>query len=138
MFDRSKEIYTPEGDFIRTLPAGTRFQKADTDLMGLIPSDPMRVETVRNMYDWYVKEDFGQYSIVNRLNEALKNGTGCPSPTGKPWCIGTVQSILQNEHYIGNTVFNKRSMGKFFKLTKDEEGVKAKRLPKNHPPQFKR
>lgn len=131
LFDRSKEIYTPEGDLIRTLPAGTRFQKADTDLMGLIPSEPMRVETIQHMYGWYVKEEFGQYSIVNRLNEALVNGTGCPSPTGKPWCIGTVQSILQNEHYIGNTVFNKRSMGKFFKLAKTEEGVKAERLPRN-------
>ena len=131
MYDRSKEIYTPNGNLVRTLPTGTKFQKANTDLMGLIPSEPLRVETIQKMFFWYVKDNLGQFTIVNRLNEAMLNGTGCPSPTGKAWCIGTVQSMLQNEHYIGNTVFNKRSMGKFFKLIKSDEGVAPERLPKN-------
>ena len=138
MSDRSKEVYGPEGELLRTLPPGTRFQKADTDLMALVPSAPERVETVQRIFRWYVKENLGQYAIMNRLNEALANGTGCASPTGKPWCIGTVQSILQNGHYAGSTVFNKRSMGKFFKLAADGEGVRAKRLPKHLPTTIRR
>ncbi|TET34875.1 MAG: recombinase family protein [Planctomycetota bacterium] len=133
LHDRSKEVYDIDGKLLRVLPAGTRFQKADTDLIGLIPSLPERVETIRKMFRLYVDENLGQYAIVNRLNKALKNNIGCASPTGKPWSIGTVQQILQNEHYIGNTVFNKRSMGKFFRLTVEGDGVKTERLPKHMP-----
>jgi DNA invertase Pin-like site-specific DNA recombinase len=136
--DRSKEVYSPDGELLRTLPPGTKFQKADTDLMALVPSAPERVELVRQVFRWYVKENLGQRSIVNRLNEALKNGTGLSSPTGKPWCIGTIQQMLQNEHYAGNTVFNKRSMGKFFKLTAEDDGLQAERLPKVLPTTIRR
>ena len=130
MPDRSKEVYTPEGELLRTLPPGTRFQKADTDLMALVPSVPERVEVVRNIFRWYAEENLGQLAIVNRLNEAYANGTGMASPTGGYWCIGTLQPMLQNEHYAGNTVFNKRSFGKFFRLASTEEGVHAEKLPK--------
>ncbi|HHN45933.1 MAG TPA: hypothetical protein ENN09_00700, partial [Planctomycetes bacterium] len=138
MPDRSKEVYGPDWELLRTLPPGTKFQKADTDLMALVPSVPERVELVQQVYRWYVEENFGQRAIVNRLNEALQNGTGLPSPTGQPWCIGTVQQILQNEHYAGNTVFNKRSMGKFFKLTAENDGLQAERLPKVLPTTIRR
>jgi len=131
MADRSKEVYDTDGKLLRTLPAGTKFRKAGTDLMGLVPSLPERVDAIRRIFRWYVDENLGLFAIVNRLNEDLKNGTGIASATGKPWCMGSVQQILQNEHYAGNTVFNKRSMGKFFKLVSDENGIQLKRLPKH-------
>jgi DNA invertase Pin-like site-specific DNA recombinase len=130
MTDRSKEVYDLDGKLQRVLPAGTRFRKADTDLMGLIPSSPDRVETIRKIFRWYVDDNCGQFVIVNRLNREFRNGIGCPSPTGIPWSIGTIQAILQNEHYIGSTVFNKRSEGKFFKLSADGDEVKPERLAK--------
>ena len=138
MPDRSKEVYNPDGELLRTLPQGTRFQKANTDLMALIPSAPERVEVIRQMFRWYAEENLGQYSIVNRLNEAHRNGTGMASPTGGYWCIGTIQPMLQNEHYAGNTVFNKRSLGKFFRLAAAEEGVQAEKLPKFMPTTIRR
>ena len=138
MTNRSKEVYNPDGKLIRSLPSGTRFQKADTDLMAIVPSTPERVETVQNIFRCYVDENMGQYAIVNKLNEALKSGMGVASPTGKPWCIGTVQEILQNEHYVGNTVFNRRSMGKFFKLSAEGAGLMAERLPKRMPTTIRR
>ncbi|HHN46957.1 MAG TPA: recombinase family protein [Planctomycetes bacterium] len=138
MPDRSKEVYSPDGELLRTLPPGTKFQKADTDLMALVPSAPDRVEVVQQVFRWYVEENLGQYAIVNRLNEALQNGIGLASPTGKHWSIGTVQQMLQNEHYAGNTVFNKRSMGKFFKLTAEDDGLQAERLPKVLPTTIRR
>ncbi len=130
MPDRSKEVYSPEGQLLRTLPPGTRFQKADTDLMALVPSAPARVELVQRVFRMYVEENLGQHAIVNRLNKELKEGKGILSATGRPWSIGSIQGILTNEHYAGNTVFNKRSMGKFFKLVADGQSVKTEKLPK--------
>ncbi|MHC4740342.1 MAG: recombinase family protein [Planctomycetota bacterium] len=131
--DRSKEVYDPDGKLLRVLSASTRFQKADTDIVGLVPSVPERVETIQRIFGWYVDENLGQRAIVNRLNKSLRDGIGCASPTGKPWSVGTVQQMLQNEHYIGSTVFNKRSMGKFFRLTAEDDGVKPERLSKHMP-----
>ncbi len=138
MADRSKEIFSAEGQLLRTLPAGTRFQKADTDLMALVPSLPERVEAVRRIFHLYVDENLGQFSIVNRLNAELKKGLGCPPTRGGQWSIGSVQEILKNGHYAGDTVFNRRSMGKFFKLTQGEKGVEAERLPKSLPTVIRR
>jgi len=84
MPDRSKEIYSPDGQLIRTLPMGTRFQKADTDLMALVPSLPERVEVVQKIYRLYVEENLGQYAIVNRLNGELKKGIGILSARASP------------------------------------------------------
>lgn len=106
--------------------------------MALVPSTPERVEMVNRIFRWYAKENLGRFAIVNRLNEALHNGTGCVSATGRPWSIGAVQGILQNEHYIGNTVFNKRSMGKFFRLVAENGNISPERLPKHLPTVIRR
>jgi hypothetical protein len=138
MPDRSKQVYSPEGRLIRKLPPRTRFQKANTDLMALVPSAPERVETVRRIFHWYVEENMGQLSIVNRLNKEMLAGLGPASAMGKPWCIASIQEMLQNEHYMGNTVFNRRSMGKFFKFSNEDGGVKTERLPKRLPTTIRR
>ena len=61
------------------------------------------------MYRWLIEEDLGFREIADRLNEA-----GVMSDLDKPWTFGTVRTVLTNEKYIGNNVFNRSS----FKLKK--------------------
>ena len=126
MLDGSKQVYDMDGNLLRTLAKGVQFQKASTDLNGLIPSAEDRVETVRKIFHLYVHKNKGQRAIAEILNKEMQAGTGLPSAMGKPWAQSSVTAILTNEHYIGTTIFNKRSMGKFFKI-KDGE---AKKLPR--------
>lgn len=65
----------------------------------LEPNDD--ADTVRMMFEWYVKEGLTPYGIARRLNDM-----GYKSALGNPWGRDTIRDILQNEHYIGKVVFN--------------------------------
>ena len=58
-------------------------------------------DTVRTIFDLYVKEGLSPYRIAERLNKMLLTG-----PTGGPWHRDTIRKILSNPHYIGKVAFN--------------------------------
>ncbi|MCR3923301.1 MAG: recombinase family protein [Firmicutes bacterium] len=60
------------------------------------------VNTVRRIYDLYVRQNKGYRAIVNILNDE-----GVPSGKGKKWSWTTVWHILHNDAYIGRKVWNK-------------------------------
>ena len=62
-----------------------------------------------NMYRLLIEEDLSFRDIADRLNEA-----GVATDLDKPWTSSTVRTVLTNEKYIGNNVFNRSS----FKLKK--------------------
>ena len=80
-----------------------------TDRVILMPGPEEEVGWVGKMYQWLIEEDLSFREIADRLNEA-----GVTTDLDKPWTPSTVRTVLTNEKYIGNNVFNRSS----FKLKK--------------------
>lgn len=80
-----------------------------TDRVVLVSGPEEEVETVRWIYRAFTEEALNEAEIAARLN--LR---GVKTDLGRAWTRGTVHTILTNEKYIGNNVFNRRS----FKLKK--------------------
>ena len=80
-----------------------------TDRVILMPGPEEEVAWVNTMYRWLIEDDLSFREIADRLNEA-----GVTTDLDKPWSPSTVRTVLTNEKYIGNNVFNRSS----FKLKK--------------------
>ena len=80
-----------------------------TDRVILMPGPEEEVAWVNRMYRWLIEEDLSFREIAARLNEA-----GVTTDLDKSWTPSTVRTVLTNEKYIGNNVFNRSS----FKLKK--------------------
>jgi hypothetical protein len=74
-----------------------------------MPGPEEEVAWVNKMYRWLVEEDLSFRDVAERLNEA-----GVTTDLEKTWTPSTVRTVLTNEKYIGNNVFNRSS----FKLKK--------------------
>ena len=80
-----------------------------TDRVILMPGPEEEVAQVHEMYRWLIEEDLTFAEIAERLNLA-----GVMSDLDRPWSPSAVRTVLTNEKYIGNNVFNRSS----FKLKK--------------------
>jgi len=80
-----------------------------TDRVILMPGPEDEIAWVGKMYRWLIEEDLSFREIADRLNEE-----GVATDLDKPWTPGTVRTVLTNEKYIGNNVYNRSS----FKLKK--------------------
>ena len=58
---------------------------------------------VRMIFDWYVNENIGTQTIANRLNDM-----GVKPPMIELWRVDTIRKILENPHYIGKVIWNRR------------------------------
>ena len=76
-----------------------------TDRTVLVPGPPKEVETVQWIFDQYVRQEAPIASIVRGLN-----ARGIPNIDGRRWQKTAVHTLLVNEKYIGNSVFNQSSI----------------------------
>lgn len=65
---------------------------------------PEEVAVIQRIFEDYVEEKKSEEEIVRRLN--LEN---IPNHLARPWTRRMVDSILRNENFIGNTVYNRES-----------------------------
>jgi DNA invertase Pin-like site-specific DNA recombinase len=65
---------------------------------------PEEVAVIQRIFEEYVEEKKPEEEIVRRLN--LEN---IPNHLAQPWTRRMVDSILRNENFIGNTVYNRES-----------------------------
>jgi DNA invertase Pin-like site-specific DNA recombinase len=75
-----------------------------TDRVILVPGPDEEVETVRWMYEAFVKEAKSEWEIAKLLNER-----GVLTDFQRAWTRGTVHEVLTNEKYIGNNVYHRTS-----------------------------
>jgi len=80
-----------------------------TDRVILMPGPDEEVAWVGKMYRWLIEEELTFREIVDQLNEE-----GVTTDLDRPWTPATVRTVLTNEKYIGNNVYNRSS----FKLKK--------------------
>jgi len=80
-----------------------------TDRVILVSGPEEEVNTVNQMYRWFIDDSLVESEIAGRLNELeLK------TDLGRSWTRATVHEVLTNEKYIGHNVYNRTS----FKLKK--------------------
>jgi DNA invertase Pin-like site-specific DNA recombinase len=80
-----------------------------TDRVVLMPGPEEEVQTVIQMYRWFIDEGLVESEIAARLNGMRRR-----TDLDREWTRGTVHEVLTNEKYIGNNVYNRTS----FKLKK--------------------
>ena len=80
-----------------------------TDRVILMPGPEVEVDTVNQIYRWFIEMGISETEIAERLNQS-----GVRTDLDRNWTRSTVREILTNEKYIGNNVYNRIS----FKLKK--------------------
>jgi hypothetical protein len=80
-----------------------------TDRVILVRGPDEEVETVKWMYEAFVRHGLAESEIAEDLNKR-----GVRTDFDRPWTRGTVHQVLTNEKYIGNNVYHRTS----FKLKK--------------------
>ena len=97
------------GKHLGVLESG-EYKSLQTDRVILVPGPRQEVKTVRWMYREFVGNGKRESEIAAALNRK-----GARTHTGALWTRDTVHSVLTNEKYIGNNLYNRRS----FKLKKE-------------------
>lgn len=86
-------------------PYGYRIQKISNSSGGaksiLVPGTDEEIAIVKRIFHNYVYDNYGYRKIASDLNIE-----GIPSKSGTPWAYTSIHTILHNEIYIGNTVWN--------------------------------
>lgn len=80
-------------------------------------------DTVRLIFNWYVREGLSTYAIAWRLDDA-----GYKPTNGEHWGSSSVRRILTNPHYTGKVRFNHR---KETPIIKDGKIVKTEVISKD-------
>ena len=80
-----------------------------TDRVILMPGPDEEVQTVNQIYRWFIDEGIVEAEIAERLNSR-----GIKTDLDRDWTRATVHQVLTNEKYVGNNVYNRVS----FKLKK--------------------
>ena len=96
---------------------------------GKLRIDKKKAETVRRIFDMYINGS-GLKMIANALNSE-----GIPSPTGKQWNTVTINKMLRQEKYIGDTMWQKtwsEFMGPQFQINRGQQPRYY--IKDSHPP----
>ncbi|HEY7230175.1 MAG TPA: recombinase family protein [Pseudolabrys sp.] len=75
-----------------------------SDRVVLVPGPPEEADTVRRIFDIFVRERKSEAQIATILN-----GEGIVTDLGRQWRPHTVGYLLRSEKYIGNSVWNRHS-----------------------------
>ena len=75
-----------------------------TDRVILVPGPDHEVGIVNRIFRAFVNEGLNETQITDRLN-----AEGVSTDLGRKWSRGTIHSLLTNEKYIGNNIYNRTS-----------------------------
>jgi DNA invertase Pin-like site-specific DNA recombinase len=118
--DGSKQVLDEDGKLIRTLARGESLNISKRDQARLVPSHPERVKVIKRIFKMYVDQGKGYHAIADTLNQE-----DIPTPRGPEWaCIysgkwtnATIRAILVNPLYSGDMVWNRRTDGRFHRIS---------------------
>lgn len=106
ILNRGRLRSVSEGNYIgNTPPYGFRktfIQEGKKKCPILVPH-PEEAEVVRMMFDMYVNQDLGCWTICNKFDEM-----GIKPPKGEHWSGFAMIQMLDNVHYIGKVKWNHR------------------------------
>lgn len=96
-------VVGPDGISKHELRYGER-KGATCDRVIFVKGPDDEIAVLRQIYSMYIVDGLGDSEIARRLN-----ADGVPSEFGRPWTPWLVHSVLTNEKYLGNLVFNRGS-----------------------------
>ncbi len=118
--DGTKEIYLADGTLKVKVPLGDRPPRMDNDTVRLVHSLPERVAIIRRIFHFYVQEGLGIRAIANGLNRERVPSARCgwwgTTYYNGRWSATSVANIVKNQVYVGDSVWNKRTMAKFHRI----------------------
>ncbi len=118
---RGKEASVQSGNFIGSIPPYGYDKVWVMEGKRKCPTlaiNPTQAETVRMIFDLYVKQDMGMPSIASYLDSAK-----IAPPKGEYWSKEGIRDLLINVHYIGKVKWNWR---KVVTVVEDSEIVKTR------------
>ena len=104
-----RRVLIDQNGSIKSELARGEHKSLQTDRVILMPGPEVEVETVNQVYRWFIEMGISETEIAERLNQ-----DGVRTDLDRDWTRSTVREILTNEKYIGNNVYNRIS----FKLKK--------------------
>jgi DNA invertase Pin-like site-specific DNA recombinase len=118
--DGSQIALDPEsGQQIEQFPKGRRFKKQDHETCTLIPSEDSRVRAVQRLF-----RDFAAGKPTRRVRDDL-NKAGFRTSRGARFTNQTVIPMLENPAYIGQAVYNRRTLSKWHSFTDGQSVERA-------------
>jgi len=136
--DGTKQMLDQKDKVVRTLLRGETVNISKRDRAKLIPGEKPRVEVVKRIFRMYTEQSKGFAAIADALNTK-----GVPTPRGPKWARiysgtwgdSTIRAILVNPLYVGDMVWNRRSDGRFHKISNghatERKSVHGARLEPN-------
>ena len=104
-----RRVLIDQAGNIKAMLTRGEHKSLQTDRVVLVPGPAEEVRIVSLMYQWFIEEGLTPSDIAGRLN-----GMEIRTDVGRRWSSESVRSVLTNEKYIGNNVYNRQS----FKLKK--------------------
>jgi len=139
MPDGSKKVLNEQGKVIRILARGESLSISKRDHARLTPGEPERVKVIERIFKMYAEQGKGYKSLADTLNQE-----GIATPRGPEWSYiysgnwtdTTIRAILVNPVYAGDMVWNRRTDGRFHRISEgqaiDRENIHGARLVPNH------
>ena len=134
----SKQVLSEQGKVVRTLARGESLNISKRDHARLIPGEPGRVKVIERIFKMYAEEGKGYKSLADTLNQE-----GIATPRGPEWSYiysgkwtdTTIRAILVNPVYAGDMVWNRRTDGRFHRISQgqaiDRQNIHGARLVPN-------
>ena len=113
-----RRVLIDQAGAVKSELARGEHKSLQTDRVVLMPGPAEEVETVHQMFKWFINDGLVESHIASRLNRM-----GTKTDLGREWTRATVHQVLTNEKYVGANVYNRIS----FKL---------KRLRVHNPPEM--
>ena len=118
--DRTKLVIDEKGKITRTLQKDETIQVSKKDRAKLIPGEKQKVQIIKEIFDSYVTLGKGFKSIAHNLNKRnipTARGPHWASIYSGKWNGSAVRYIIDNPLYSGDMVWNRRTDGKFHKIS---------------------
>jgi DNA invertase Pin-like site-specific DNA recombinase len=112
-FGLSRELVDETQRSKGTLTKGQR-KSLQTDRVRVRLGSEEEAEIIRFIFNQFVMERQSDTEIARRLNQRRVS-----NPSGSPWTPGKVHTVLKNENYAGNVVYNRTSRRLGQKLVKN-------------------
>lgn len=101
-FGLRRELIDESGRSRGIMESG-QWKSLQTDRVVLRPGPQHEIETVRLVFDRFVKGHLTETKIARELN------LGGALNQGRPWTFGTIHYLLQNDNYVGTNRYNRHS-----------------------------
>ncbi|MCP4620659.1 MAG: recombinase family protein [Bradyrhizobium sp.] len=100
-----RRLLLDENDRPKTVLQFKQRKNIKSDRIVLVPGPKSEVNVVQRIFTSFAIQKKSRTQIATELNAKR-----IPNAQGKPWSMLTVSNTLKNEAYIGNVVYNRRSM----------------------------